>query len=751
MRLPTRLTYLHEGVAYSLDLADKLLSLGRSQDADHRLPGKFASRLHAEIIPSSSGWLIRDLGSSSGTFLNGSKIAAPVMLSHGDVVVIGDIKLKVEVQSDAPTPVPPPPSVQKPMVLPAPLSAARPLNPPQARGSLPSSRPLHAPPKTRHANPTGLSGNRKSKGPLLALVAGCVGCLGLGTILFVASSVGPRQAVPDKPVISSNQPAPPSASRPTEVLDEKLLRRSQARAAFLSDVSIPLGTVRTAASAIAEYAKTSATSTQTQVTDAESQVEIHRKEEDSVNRQIETATNLVGKLEAEVSQLRKELDAVKANQHPLSAYLVAYDAFVQAADANRNAALEVQSTQAALTTENDNVANAQDRLATVEQALKNIREDDDEGALRLAVDSARAELETAVKLRDAAEDKWGAAIDRLTRTVSTMEGASEELTELRRQLDATESRTAELLKSVSIFEDELVERAKSAKSVELAQKELDAFSRRSNDASRVYRDAEDQYYQALRRSGWFEADDYYRKLQARYRAGDGFDGIRKEDIERAKQNADRAYESAETERNIMQDARNKLTEEKANEAKLKKALSTATKAYKTASDRVAAAGKVLEKALSAARKAVGPEEEARLKQADLLSQKLTAESKKLEAADSELTEFLQKRERLVQARVKAQKTVEQLKKALESDGGMTTTVPLTLLVNALDDARRNTSEALDIDALEKLLSQAEKAVADERSAIRKVPKSYSDALRSASNGLAKISRLLGQLKADTAS
>jgi len=571
----------------------------------------------------------------------------------------------------------------------------------------------------------------------------------LGTVLFVASSVGSRHLAPDKPSVASNRLVATTPSKPVEALDEKQLRRTQARTAFLSDVSIPLGTVRTAFSTIDEYAKTLATSTKSELSNAESTVVAHRKEEEGLNGQIADATSVVETLEASVDRIRDDLDALRAKQHPLSAYLVAYDAFVLAAGANRDASLEVQAAQAALSTENDRVSDAQDRLATVEQALKNAREDDDEGALRLAVDSARTDLEAASKVRDEAEDKWGAALDRLSRSVTAMDGASDELTVLRRSLDVDEPTTAELLKSVSMFEGELVGRAKASKSVELAQKELDDFSRRSNDAGRVYRDAEDQYYEALRRSGWFEANEYHRKLEARYRAGDGFDGIRKEDVQRAKESADRAYEGAETERKIMQDAKDNLSHERANEAKLKKSLATATRAYKAASDKVTAAAKELEKALAKARKSVGPEEEARLKQADVLSQRLTEEGKKLETAANSHTELVQKRERFVQARVKAQKIVDQLKKTLQADESVNVVAPITALIKGLDDARNGVAESLDLVGLEQLMSEAERAVADERATIRKLPKPYSDALRTTANALSKISRLVGQLKSES--
>jgi len=48
-----------------------------------------ASRRHAEIRPENGSWVLADLQSSNGTFLNGQRVFRPMALQHGDQIRIG--------------------------------------------------------------------------------------------------------------------------------------------------------------------------------------------------------------------------------------------------------------------------------------------------------------------------------------------------------------------------------------------------------------------------------------------------------------------------------------------------------------------------------------------------------------------------------------------------------------------------------------------------------------------------------------
>ena len=90
------------------------LSVGRSPRAQLTIDDPFASRLHAEVwYDGECGWL-SDLGSSNGTYLNGSRISGAVQIFPGDRVRIGETLLTLEaaetVTQTAPQTVQPPDS-----------------------------------------------------------------------------------------------------------------------------------------------------------------------------------------------------------------------------------------------------------------------------------------------------------------------------------------------------------------------------------------------------------------------------------------------------------------------------------------------------------------------------------------------------------------------------------------------------------------------------------------------------------------
>jgi serine phosphatase RsbU (regulator of sigma subunit)/pSer/pThr/pTyr-binding forkhead associated (FHA) protein len=86
------------------------LSIGRSPRAQLTIDDPFASRLHAEVWHDGEASWLSDLGSSNGTFLNGSRISGAVQVVPGDRMRIGETMLTLETADEAtrPTPQPPP-------------------------------------------------------------------------------------------------------------------------------------------------------------------------------------------------------------------------------------------------------------------------------------------------------------------------------------------------------------------------------------------------------------------------------------------------------------------------------------------------------------------------------------------------------------------------------------------------------------------------------------------------------------------
>ncbi|MGD2178014.1 MAG: FHA domain-containing protein [Anaerolineae bacterium] len=76
-----------EGERWVLDQDE--ITIGRSLDCDVVLPKRQVSRHHARIERCDGGYLLRDLGSKNGTFVNGQQVRGePYRLKDGDEIQI---------------------------------------------------------------------------------------------------------------------------------------------------------------------------------------------------------------------------------------------------------------------------------------------------------------------------------------------------------------------------------------------------------------------------------------------------------------------------------------------------------------------------------------------------------------------------------------------------------------------------------------------------------------------------------------
>src|SRR5262245_55063224 len=76
-----------KGRTYPAGTDDTIL-LGRASDLV-ALTDYTVSRRHAEIRPTSGGWILEDLKSANGTYLNGKRVERPMRLKHGDQIRLG--------------------------------------------------------------------------------------------------------------------------------------------------------------------------------------------------------------------------------------------------------------------------------------------------------------------------------------------------------------------------------------------------------------------------------------------------------------------------------------------------------------------------------------------------------------------------------------------------------------------------------------------------------------------------------------
>lgn len=69
--------------------------LGKGDHCDVILTDNHVSRNHAEIIVDESGARLQDLNSTNGTWVNGERLLAELLLSEGDVLRFGEITLRI--------------------------------------------------------------------------------------------------------------------------------------------------------------------------------------------------------------------------------------------------------------------------------------------------------------------------------------------------------------------------------------------------------------------------------------------------------------------------------------------------------------------------------------------------------------------------------------------------------------------------------------------------------------------------------
>lgn len=79
----------------TIKLGDGPVTLGRADDSTLVLTDDYASSRHARLVPSEGVWLVEDLGSTNGTYLNNAKVARPTQVPVGAPIRIGKTVLEL--------------------------------------------------------------------------------------------------------------------------------------------------------------------------------------------------------------------------------------------------------------------------------------------------------------------------------------------------------------------------------------------------------------------------------------------------------------------------------------------------------------------------------------------------------------------------------------------------------------------------------------------------------------------------------
>ena len=108
-----RLVLLSEGfTGRTYDLKVEKTTVGRVSDNAFEIPEASVSSHHAEIILRGNDIVIRDLGSTNGTFINGEKITEAVLLP-GQTLKFGTVELRLDSGEAPPAPLSKPSSAAR--------------------------------------------------------------------------------------------------------------------------------------------------------------------------------------------------------------------------------------------------------------------------------------------------------------------------------------------------------------------------------------------------------------------------------------------------------------------------------------------------------------------------------------------------------------------------------------------------------------------------------------------------------------
>lgn len=103
----TCLTGLDVGRTHAL--AETCTELGRGSEATLRLRDRAVSRAHARILHGEGGFILEDLDSPNGVFINGQRVRERTPLADGDVIELGRSLLRFQAPVEEPPPPPPEP------------------------------------------------------------------------------------------------------------------------------------------------------------------------------------------------------------------------------------------------------------------------------------------------------------------------------------------------------------------------------------------------------------------------------------------------------------------------------------------------------------------------------------------------------------------------------------------------------------------------------------------------------------------
>ncbi|HWE35623.1 MAG TPA: FHA domain-containing protein [Isosphaeraceae bacterium] len=80
----------------TIHLANGVTTVGRQEGCQLRISSSQVSRRHCQLLEQQGALVVKDLGSSNGTFVNGRRISDAQVLQAGDEISIGQVRFRIE-------------------------------------------------------------------------------------------------------------------------------------------------------------------------------------------------------------------------------------------------------------------------------------------------------------------------------------------------------------------------------------------------------------------------------------------------------------------------------------------------------------------------------------------------------------------------------------------------------------------------------------------------------------------------------
>lgn len=79
----------------AVPLGTSVITIGRAPDSTIVLRDDYVSTRHARVYPSGSEWIVEDLGSTNGTWINKTRVVTPTVVEPGQDLRIGRTTMRI--------------------------------------------------------------------------------------------------------------------------------------------------------------------------------------------------------------------------------------------------------------------------------------------------------------------------------------------------------------------------------------------------------------------------------------------------------------------------------------------------------------------------------------------------------------------------------------------------------------------------------------------------------------------------------